>query len=254
MKGIFDTHAHYDDEAFDEDRAELLNTLPQKGVDQIITCGCDIPSTQKAKELAERYDFIWFAAGFHPENEAGATLDDLETIRTFLRHPKCKAVGEIGLDYHWDTCPRPLQAERFEQQILMAKEAGMPVIVHDREAHQDTFDLLKKHRPAGVLHCYSGSAEMMKEYVKLGFFIGINGVVTFKNAKKTAEVAAQVPLENLLLETDAPYLAPVPLRGKRCDSSMIAHTAARIAEIRDMDAAELIEKANQNARRLFRIL
>lgn len=253
MKGIFDTHAHYDDEAFDGVRDILLTGMQEAGVDQIMTCGCNLQSSLAAQKLAEQYPFVWYAAGFHPEDAAACTETDLDTIRGFLRHPKCKAVGEIGLDYHWDTCPREIQLKRFEQQILIAKDMGLPVIIHDREAHQDTFELLKKHMPKGVLHCYSGSPEMMKELVKLGFYIGLNGVVTFKNARKAVEVAAQVPIDRLLLETDAPYLAPVPLRGKRCDSTMISYTAACIAAIRDMTMEDLLAVTNQNAREFFQI-
>lgn len=254
MVGIFDSHAHYDDGAFDADREALLPRMHSEGVAQIMTCGCDLPSSQAAMDLAEQYDFIWFSAGFHPENEADATLADFKQLRTLLHHRKCRAVGEIGLDYYWtDACPKALQLERFEQQILIANEMDLPVIVHDREAHQDTFDLLQKHRPRGVVHCFSGSVEMMRELVKLGFYIGFNGVVTFKNARKPLEVAAQVPEERLLLETDAPYLAPVPLRGKRCDSTMIQYTAQRIAELRGVSVQTLINQANQNACRLFQI-
>lgn len=253
MKGIFDTHAHYDDPAFDRDRDILLSRMQVQNVDQVMTCGCDVVSSLEAQRLAKEHDFIWYSAGVHPEEAAEATKADLERIRHLLLHPKCKAVGEIGLDYHWDTCPREKQISFFEQQILMAKELELPVIVHDREAHQDTFDLLKKHSPKGVMHCYSGSTEMMQELLKLGFYIGFNGVVTFKNARKTAQAAEAVPIDRLLLETDAPYLTPVPYRGQRCDSTMIRSTAQRIAELRDIDIDELIQITNENACRLFEI-
>lgn len=252
IKGIFDSHAHYDDEAFDPDRNELLCKIHSENVDKIMTCGCDIASTISAKQLSEKFDFICFSAGFHPENEQNATNEDFETIRAFLSHQNCKAVGEIGLDYHYlDCCPKEIQLKLFEKQIIMANEHDLPVIVHDREAHQDTFHLLKKHKPRGVVHCFSGSREMMKEIVKLGMFIGINGVVTFKNARKSLEVAKEIPIDRLLLETDAPYLAPVPFRGKRCDSSLIEFTAQAIAQIRQIETDELISITNENATGLF---
>lgn len=249
---IFDSHAHYDDRAFDSDRDQLLIQIHNANVEKIMTCGCDIVTTTVAKELSEKYDFICFSAGFHPENGAHATDSDIESIESFLSHPKCKAIGEIGLDYHYeDCCSREKQLDLFEKQLVMSREHDLPVIVHDREAHQDTFDLLKKHKPKGVVHCFSGSVEMMKEIVKIGMHIGLNGVVTFKNARKSLEVAKEVPIDRLLLETDAPYLAPVPLRGKRCDSSMISHTAGVIAEIRGITKDALIEITNENASRLF---
>lgn len=249
---IFDTHAHYEDEAFDADRVVLLQGMQANQVDKLITCGCDVATSRSAMELAQQYDFIYFAAGIHPEQAATATKQELDTIKELLRHPKCKAVGEVGLDYYWeDGCPKPLQRDWFEAQILMAKTANLPVIVHDREAHQDTFDLLALHRPKGVVHCYSGGTELMRELIKLGIYIGLGGVVTFKNAKKSLAVAQEVPLERLLLETDAPYLAPVPFRGKRCDSSMIAYTAMAIAQVRGITVQEVLTATHQNACTLF---
>lgn len=254
MKNIFDTHAHYDDEAFHEDRFELLQSIHEQNVELILTCGCNIPSSVAACELAEKFPFIYFAAGFHPEEEKESTAEDLEKIAELLRHEKCVAVGEIGLDYYWeDCCPRALQKERFCQQIEMAKTFNLPVIVHDREAHGDTLDILRHYQPKGVVHCFSGSVEMAREIVKLGMYIGMGGVATFKNARRAVEVLRDIPADRLLLETDAPYLAPVPLRGKRCDSSMIAYTAAAIADIRGTDAQELIDITNENGKRLFHI-
>lgn len=253
IKGIFDTHAHYDDEQFSADRDELLESI-HTTADKIITCGCDAESIKNAAQISEKFDFIYFAAGFHPERENEVTQEEFELLEEYLSFDKCVAVGEIGLDYHWDgILSHQQQIELFEKQIMIAKEHDLPVIVHDREAHQDTFDVLKKYRPKGVLHCYSGSSEMMKEIVKLGMYIGIGGVVTFKNARKSLDVAALVPVERLLLETDAPYLSPVPFRGKRCDSSMIEYTAQTVAAIKGMDTQDLVNIAHQNACELFGI-
>lgn len=249
---IFDSHAHYDDSAFDSDRDILLYEIHRSNVEKIMTCGCDIETTEFAKKLSDKYEFVCFSAGFHPENGKAASEDDLKVIEDFLNHPKCKAVGEIGLDYHYeDCCPKEKQIKLFEKQILIAIEHNLPVIVHDREAHKDTLDVLTKYRPKGVVHCFSGSVEMMKEITKLGMHIGLNGVVTFKNARKSLEVAKEVPVDKLLLETDAPYLAPVPFRGKRCDSSMISHTADVIAEVIGIPPSELIDITNENASKLF---
>ena len=254
MNGIFDSHAHYDDERFDADRDELLESIHREGVEYIMTIGADLPTSYAARELAERYDFVYFAAGIHPEQAGDAPENYLEERKALAAHPKCRAIGEIGLDYYWaENPPKERQMELFRQQVLLAKELGLPVIIHDREAHADTLALLRELHPAGVLHCFSGSVEMMREVVRLGMYIGLGGAVTFKNARVPVEVAAAVPLDHLLLETDAPYMAPVPYRGKRCDSSMIAKTAERIAEIRQMPVEELLKATQQNASRLFGI-
>lgn len=254
MPMIFDSHAHYDAEAFDADRDEVLASLPQKHVCGIINAASDLSSSHRSIAMAEQYPFVWAAVGVHPEEAAGMQDEDLQTIRKLAGSPRVVAVGEIGLDYHWeDACPRAIQQKWFDRQLELAKECGLPVIVHDRDAHEDMLHLLKTHRPAGVVHCFSGSVEMMKEAVRLGMYIGLGGAVTFKNARKPVEVAAAVPLERLLLETDAPYMAPVPCRGKRCDSSLIAYTAARIAEIRGMSVDELLMQTARNARMLFGI-
>ena len=249
---IFDSHAHYDASAFDGDRDELLASLPERGVCGIINAASDLPSSRTGIELAQRYPFIWAAVGLHPEEAAHAPLGQLEEFRRLYAHPRVVAIGEIGLDYHYeDACPRAVQQDWFRWQLELAVQLHAPVIVHDREAHQDVLSALQTYRPAGVVHCFSGSVEMVREVVGLGMYIGLGGAVTFKNARRPVEVAAAVPLDRLLLETDAPYMAPVPFRGKRCDSSLIAHTAARIAEIRGMAAADLLAAAEQNARRLF---
>lgn len=249
--GIFDTHAHYDDEQFDFDQEELLNSIKDSGVSFVINCGCDVQSSRKAIELAEKFDFVFAAVGIHP-HEAGETSEsDFEIIEQLLSHKKAVAVGEIGLDYHYDFTPRENQTEAFERQILLAKKLKKPIIVHDREAHADTLELLKRHKPQGVVHCFSSGKETAKEITELGMYIGLGGAVTFKNARRPLEVAEAVPKDRLLLETDCPYMAPVPMRGKRCDSEMIAYTAERIAAVRGEDVQELIDSCCENAKTLF---
>ena len=252
-KNIFDTHAHYDDSRFEEDRDELLCSLNDKGVSHIVNCGCDLKSSLTTLSLAQKHDFIYAAIGVHAHEAEEATESDLEEIERLYNNKKVVAVGEIGLDYHYDFSPRERQLEVFERQLILANKLDLPVIVHDREAHEDTMNLLKKHRPKGVVHCFSGSAEMAKEIVNLGMHIGIGGAVTFKNAKKPVEVVEYLPLDRLLLETDAPYMTPVPFRGQRCDSAHIAYTAEKIAEIKGIDVQELIDICNGNAKRLFNI-
>lgn len=255
MLTIFDSHAHYDSGAFDEDRDTLLADLPQKGVCGVINCADTVASAARSAKLCEKYPFMYMAAGVHPENAADVDTATLETaLAPFLTLPKTVAVGEIGLDYYWeDACPREKQLEVFEKQLQIAQAFDLPVIVHDREAHADTVRLLQKYRPRGVVHCFSGSVETMREIVSLGMYIGLGGVVTFKNARVPVEVAAAVPLHRLLLETDAPYMAPVPYRGKRCDSSLIPLAAEKIAQIRSDTAENILRLTAQNARTLFKI-
>ena len=250
---IFDTHAHYDDSRFDEDRDELLTSLKNKGVSQIVNCGCDLKSSLTTVALSEKYDFVYAAVGVHAHEAEETTENDLAEIEKLYKKDTVVAIGEIGLDYHYDFSPREKQLEVFEKQLILAKELNLPVIIHDREAHEDTMNLLKKYKPEGVVHCFSGSAEMAKEIVRLGMYIGIGGAVTFKNARKPVEVAQYLPLDRLLLETDAPYMTPVPFRGQRCDSAHIAYTAEKIAEIKGIDVQKLIDICNENAKRLFRI-
>ncbi len=248
---IFDTHCHYDDEKFDPDRDTLLKELPRRGVSFAVSCGCDIKTTAFNMELSEKYDYIYFAAGFHPENLNGASLEDIDTIKRFTTHKKCAAIGEIGLDYHWMNSDKEIQKTFFTAQTELAKSLGMPVIVHDREAHGDTLEILKRIRPKGVLHCFSGSAEMAKEIIKIGMYIGLNGVTTFKNARKSLEVVDSIPLERLVLETDCPYLAPEPFRGKRNDSSLIPYIAEKIGEHLGITAQKLLDITAENAKRLY---
>ena len=249
--GIFDTHAHYDDECFDEDRFELLDEMLASNVSGIINCGCTVKSSETSIEFAERYSKIYAAVGIHPQNAAEEADDALKKIEKLAKHERVVAIGEIGLDYHYDYTPKEMQVEYFEKQILLAKKLDLPVIVHDREAHQDCVDMLLKHKPGGVMHCFSGSVETAKQLTDIGFYIGLGGSVTFKNAKKPAEVAASISLSRLLLETDCPYMTPVPFRGKRNNSSLIVHTAEKIAELRGITAQEVIDSARKNANRLF---
>ena len=250
---IFDSHAHYDDSAFDADRHELLSSLPAQRVCAVINAASDMESAKKGLQLAETYPFVWAAAGVHPHEAAKAADDTIDQLRMLLQHPRMVAVGEIGLDYHYDFSPRDVQKTLFEQQLILAKELDRPVIIHDREAHEDTLHLLQKYRPRGVVHCFSGSVEMAHDILNLGMYIGLGGAVTFKNAKKPVEVAAAVPIDRLLLETDAPYMTPVPHRGQRCHSGYIAYTAACIAEVRGMDVDELLTQTRINACTLFGI-
>jgi TatD DNase family protein len=203
--------------------------------------------------LSAKFDNFYFAAGFHPENLEGASISDLDIIEEIAKDEKCLAIGEIGLDYHWMSSTKEKQKEFFEQQILLAKKLDMPIIVHDREAHGDTMDILKKTKPKGVVHCFSGSKEMAKEIIKLGMYIGLNGVVTFKNARKSLEVVKEIPLDRLVLETDCPYLAPEPHRGKRNDSSYIPFIAERISDILNIDTQELLNITSENAKRLYEL-
>lgn len=252
LHNIFDAHAHYDDKWFDDDRSALLSSLPQNGVSYVVNAAVDLETAETAISYAEIYPHIYACAGIHPENLEGLPDDYLERLKELLKHPRVLALGEIGLDYHWDI-PRDVQNRVFEEQLLLARELDVPVVIHDREAHGDVMALVRKYQPKGLMHCYSGSVEMLKEVLKLGMSISLGGTVTFKNARVPVEVAAAVPLDRLLLETDAPYLSPVPYRGKRNDSTNIAYTAAKIAEIRGMDAQELIDLTTENAKRLYGI-
>lgn len=249
---IFDAHAHYDDKWFDEDRFELLDKIQDKGVCGIVNNSVDLVTAQKSIEYAEKYDFMYAAVGFHPENIEGIPEDYIEKIAELCKHKKVVAIGETGLDYYWDT-PRDLQKKVFEEQIKLSLDLKMPLIVHDREAHGDTFDFLRKYRPNALVHCFSGSVELMREAVKLGMYISLGGVVTFKNARHSIEVASEIPIDRLLLETDAPYMAPVPFRGKRCDSSMILYCAEKIASVRNMGVQELLDITCENAKKFYRL-
>lgn len=248
---IFDTHAHYDDERFAPYLDELLSGLKEHGVGGIITCGCDGESSKKALVLAEKYPYIYSAVGIHPGNiESGTSISE---IKELAKHKRCVAVGEIGLDYYWVQDNKEEQKKLFESQIILAKELDLPIIVHDREAHADTLDILKKYKPKGVVHSFSGSVEMAEELLKIGLYIGIGGVITFKNAKKLPDVVRMLPFDRLLLETDSPYLTPVPYRSKTNHSAMIYLTAEKIAEIKNEATENVLKITYQNACDLFKL-
>ena len=249
---IFDTHAHYDDPAFDLDRDALLISLHNSGIGCIIDPGCDLKSSLAAAGLAEKYDFVYFASGIHPENLPSDPNAELNGIAELSMHKKCLAIGEIGLDYYWDKSRVQEQKNIFEAQLRLALEVNKPVIIHDREAHGDCLEIIKKYPGVrGVFHCYSGSAEMAAELLKNGWYLGFDGPVTYKNARKTLEVLEICPLDRILIETDSPYLSPVPLRGKRNDSSNLRYVIEKISEIKNISTEELEAKTFSNARTLF---
>ena len=249
---LFDSHAHYDDAKFDEDRDALLTSLDERGVGYAVDVGCSFRSIPQAMDLAEKYDFIYFTAGFHPcdtqDAENNGENETLDYLRSVLSHEKCVGVGEIGLDYYWDDVPRGIQKKWFELQLDLARETGKPVVIHDRDAHGDTMDILREHKDVkGILHSFSGSPEMASELIKNGWYISFSGVLTFKNAARLPEVAKIVPLDRMLIETDCPYLAPHPFRGKRNDSSLMRYTAEKLAEIKGISYDEVVKITEQNA-------
>ncbi len=252
---IFDSHAHYDDPAFDDDREELLGRiLPEAGVCTVVNCGADLPSSEASIALAAKIGYIYAAVGIHPECVKDAPEDFIGRLESLLGAPKVVAVGEIGLDFHFEeNAPRDVQIAAFERQVELANAHHLPVIIHDRDAHGDTLEVLKHLKPAGVVHCFSGSVETAREILKLGMYIGLGGAVTFKNAKTSVEVAKMVPADRLLMETDCPYMTPVPFRGQRNDSSRIAYSAEKIAEIRGEEVQALLDRTRKNAETLFRI-
>ena len=251
---FFDTHAHYDDEQFDADRDAVLGAMPESGVGRILNPGCTVESSRAAVALAERYDWVYAAVGLHPENCAGAGEAEFAAVAALAAHPKVVAIGEIGLDYYWKEVPRDLQKEVFRAQLQLAKVLDLPVIVHDREAHADCLAIVREFPGVrGVFHCYSGSAEDAKTLVKLGWHLSFTGTITFKNARKAPEVIAAVPLERIMVETDAPYMAPTPFRGKRCDSRYVYRMAETIAEIKGLTPAEVEQATTENGKALFAI-
>lgn len=250
---IFDTHAHYDDKSFDEDRSEVLNMLPQSNVFAVVNAGADIESSVKSIEISKEYDYVYASVGIHPENIPDEKCDYISILEDLSKNEKVVAIGEIGLDYHYTKDNKAKQMELFENQINLAVNHNLPIMVHDREAHGDTMDLLKKHTPNGIVHCFSGSVEMAKEVIKLGMYIGIGGLITFKNAKTAVSVVENIPLSSIVLETDAPYMTPVPFRGTRCNSSHIKYTAEKIAEIKNMDVNEVLKITKENALKVFNL-
>ena len=252
---LFDTHAHMDDRAFDVDRAELLSSLPEQGIQLLMNPGCSLESSRNASRLAQEYDYIYAAVGSHPDVADEVNQAVLEEYRMLCKqNPKIKAIGEIGLDYHYEDIPREIQLKAFRMQMELARELGLPAIVHEREAHEDGMKVVDEFpEVTGVFHCYSGSAEMAKELIKRGWYIGFTGVLTFKNARKAIEVASAIPLDRLVLETDCPYIAPEPFRGKRNDPGKLYRMAEKLVEIKGMTVEEIHAITVENGKRLYRI-
>ena len=252
---LFDTHAHMDDRAFNEDREDLLAGFAQKGVGLVMNPGCSLESSRNAVALAEKYDFVYAAVGSHPDVADEVNDAVLEEYRKLCKlHDKVKAIGEIGIDYHYEDIPRELQLKAFRMQMELARELGLPVIVHEREAHEDGMAVVREFPDVtGVFHCYSGSAEMARQLVDKGWYIGFTGVLTFKNARKAIETAASIPIDRIVLETDCPYMAPVPHRGKRNDPGYLCHMAEKLAEIRGLSLEEIHKITYENGKRLYRI-
>ena len=253
---IFDSHAHYDDEEFDNDRKEVLEELKNEGEIGIMNCSSSYKSIAKTCELINTYDFIYGAVGIHPENADEFKDEMLDEFKDIIKkNPKVKAIGEIGLDYYWDENPdKEIQKDVFRKHMKLAEELNLPVIIHDRDAHEDTLNIIKEFpNVKGVVHCFSGSVEFAKECLKLGYYIGVTGVVTFKNAKKVVKVVKEVPVERLLVETDCPYMAPEPNRGKRNKSSYIKYVIEKISEIKEINPKEFNLKVNENLQNLFKI-
>lgn len=250
---IFDSHAHYDDEQFDEDREELLLHMKDEGVGTILNVGASLDGCRRSVELSEKYPFIYAAVGVHPDETGDLNEETFGELEQLLQREKVVAVGEIGLDYHWDIQPRDVQKEWFVRQLDLARTHHFPVCIHSRDAAEDTLCIMQEHAKdlEGVIHCFSYSPEFAREYVKMGFYIGIGGVVTFKNAKKLKQVAIETPIERILLETDCPYLAPEPYRGKRNCSVYLNQVAAEIANLKEMDVKSVIDITRENARKLF---
>ena len=252
---LFDTHAHLNDEAFHADREELIASLPQKKITPVMNPGCNLEDSKKGIALAEKYDFVYCAVGSHPDSADEVNESVIEEYRDLCRHPKVKAIGEIGLDYHYEDIPRELQKKAFIMQMELAKETGLPVIVHERDAHEDGLAIVKSFPTVqGVFHCFSGSAELARQLVDLGWYIGFTGVLTFKNARRAIEAAAAIPLERIVLETDCPYMAPEPYRGRRNDPTYLYRMPEKLGEIRGISAEEAAAITAQNGKRLYSII
>lgn len=248
---IIDSHAHYDDSSFDADREEILRELFSGEICKIVNIGCSVKSSYSSVKLAEEYAGIYAAVGLHPD--AADEIDRIGEIRSLCGNKKAVAVGEIGLDYHYEEHGRDIQKKAFEEQLKLAAELDMPVVIHSRDAWEDTMELLRKYRPKGVMHCFSGSAETAREIVGMGMYVGFTGVVTFKNAKKALKALEAVPLDRLLVETDCPYMAPEPNRGKRNYSGYLPYTVAAMAAVKGVSPDEMAEITTENAERLFNI-
>ena len=252
---IFDSHSHYDDSAFDGDRDEVLTGLYDKGIDKVISASSSWDSLEKVLDICHKYSFAYPALGIHPENATDLTFERRPLLEELIAREKPVAIGEIGLDYHYDEPPRDYQKDIFEYQLELAKKLNLPIIVHSRDAAEDTYEIIKAHNPdkKGVIHCFSSSYEMAVKYIDMGYYIGIGGVVTFKNAAKLKDIASRIPLTSILLETDCPYMAPVPFRGKRNDSSLLTYVAEEIASLRGISAEEVIATTHANTCTLFNV-
>lgn len=253
---IFDSHAHYNDSKFNEDRDNVLKDIKEKNVGYIMNVADSMKSLNKVLEIAKKYPFIYASVGVHPEETGELTESYMEILLEYTKLDKVKAIGEIGLDYYWDSVERDVQKKWFARQIAIARQANLPIIVHDRDAHGDTMDILKSENArdvGGIVHCFSGSVEMARDVLDLGMYIGIGGTVTFKNARKIKEVAEYVPIESIVLETDAPYLAPEPFRGKRNSSDLIKYVIEEISKIKGISAEDVEEITFQNAKRVYKI-
>lgn len=252
---IFETHAHYDDEQFDLDREELLSSMPEQGVGTIVNVSATYESCRRVVDLVQKYPFMYAAVGIHPDEVGGLNEERFQQMKELCKQEKVVAVGEIGLDYYWDNESHDVQKEWFVRQLDLARELNLPVLIHSREAAADTMEIMKEHGQGlrGVIHCYSYSKEQAKEYVKMGYYIGVGGVVTFKNARKLKETVEEIPLTSIVLETDCPYLAPVPFRGKRNNSSYIKYVAEEIAEIKGISYEAVVEQTEKNARDLYNL-
>jgi len=252
---LFDTHAHMDDHAFDEDRKQLLESFPEQGLCLVMNPGCSLESSRNVDKLTREYDFLYGAVGSHPNVADEVNEAVLEEYRMLCKqNPKIKAIGEIGLDYHYEDIPRDIQKQAFRMQMELARQLDLPVIVHERDAHEDGMKIVEEFPEiTGVFHCYSGSAEMAKWLIDRGWYIGFTGVLTFKNARKAIEVASRIPLDRIVLETDCPYMAPEPFRGKRNDPGKLYRMAQRLAEIRGLTEAEIRAITTENGRKLYRI-
>ena len=251
---LFDTHAHYDSEAFDADRDAVLSALPEKGVGLVLCPGCDLPSSEACAALAERYSYVYAAAGIHPENLEGASLAELDAVRALAARPKVRAIGEIGLDYYWLKTPeeRARSREFFDAQLSLAGELSLPAIVHDRDAHRDCLDIVRAHPGVrGVFHCCALSAEDAKRALDWGWYLSFTGNITFPKARRALEVIAMAPLDRLMVETDAPYMAPEPFRGRRCDSGYVYRVAETIAQVKGIPTEEAARATTENGKQLF---
>ncbi len=253
---IFDTHAHYDDKQFDQDREELLVSMKDNGIGTIVDVGSNMETSAWIVDAVNRYPMMYGAVGVHPSDTADLTESDMDTLKEYAGKDKILAIGEIGLDYYWDEPEREIQKKWFEAQIELAREVRLPIIIHSRDAAKDTYDIMKSLHAediGGVVHCFSYSKEMARQFLDMGFYIGIGGVVTFKNAKTLKEVAAYVPLDRIVLETDCPYLSPEPNRGKRNSSLNLNYVAEALSQIKGIDKEELIAVTEENARKLYRM-